>query len=487
MASLDSVPPAHRQPRMTVAASGRPGITLFATLRLGLFQACLGALSVLTLGIFNRLLIEEFKVPAALTALALGAQQLVAFTRVWFGQQSDRIAPGRLRRTPLILGGAALFCTLFWIGGRTMLWLAQASMAADSGAVLHRGLVLALVFMAYGVALSASSTPFAALLVDVSSERQRPGLVSVVWSMLTVGIVAGAILSSRFLGSVCQGADLTAVIQGVERLIVVAPLLIFALVLLALLGVERRWSRLLHPDQDDELRLAPRTEPLGFRASLRLLRVDPQVSYFFLVLCLFTFSLFLQEAVLEPYGGSIFGMSVCESTRLNAIWGVGTLLGIASTGYLLVPRLGPQRTALLGGVLSALFLLLIVAAGVLAQPSLFRLALALFGYGAGVCTNASLTLMLGLTSPQLAGTFIGVWGLAQAYSRGLATVAGGSILSLAGRFSGGQDSLAAYASVFVLQAIGLLLAGVLLLRVDTRLFQSRIQTAFADLAALDLD
>ncbi|WP_295476335.1 PucC family protein, partial [Synechococcus sp. UW140] len=58
---------------------------LFLALRLGLFQACLGALAVLTLGIFNRLLIDDFQVPAVLTALALGCQQLVAFTRVWFG------------------------------------------------------------------------------------------------------------------------------------------------------------------------------------------------------------------------------------------------------------------------------------------------------------------------------------------------------------------------------------------------------------------
>ena len=78
-----------------------------------------------------------------------------------------------------------------------------------------------------------------------------------------------------------------------------------------------------------------------------MLRASPQVAYFFGVLSLFTFSLFLQEAVLEPYGGAIFGMDVCATTRLNAIWGVGTLVGIASTGFLLVPRLGPQRTALL--------------------------------------------------------------------------------------------------------------------------------------------
>jgi BCD family chlorophyll transporter-like MFS transporter len=268
---------------------------------------------------------------------------------------------------------------------------------------------------------------------------------------------------------------------GVERLIVVAPLLIFALVLLAVVGVEKPLAK-ASPAPHQSLPKEP-----GFGQAWRLVRADPQVGYFFGVLCLFTFSLFLQEAVLEPYGGAIFQMSVCDTTKLNAIWGVGTLVGIASTGFLLVPRLGPQRTALVGGVLSALFLGLVAYAGSVPSEGLFKLALGLFGYGAGVCTNACLTLMLGLTSPLLAGTFIGIWGLAQAYARGFATVAGGGLLSLFGGIFGGQNSFGAYASVFVLQAIGLLIAGFLLLRVDTALFQERMQRALGPVAAFELD
>ena len=104
-----------------------------------------------------------------------------------------------------------------------------------------------------------------------------------------------------------------------------------------------------------------------------------------------------------------------------------------------------------------------------------------------MCIRDSLTLMLGLTSPALAGTFIGVWGLAQAYARGVATVTGGGLLSLFGGVFGGQDTYGAYASVFVIQAVGLLLAGLLLLRVDTTLFQQRVQRALGDLLALELD
>ena len=448
-----------------------------------MFQACLGALSVLTLGIFNRLLIDEFEVPAALTALALGSQQLVAFSRVWFGQQSDRCRWKGLRRTPFIIGGAAAFCGLTWIAGRTVLWLAEASQSGNQADVIWRGLILALVFVFYGLAISASSTPFAALLVDVSTEKQRPALVSIVWSMLMVGIVAGAILLSSFLGSSCATAELSEVISGVKRLITAAPLVIFTLVVASIAGVEPR----LKADSDTSLRGQATESEMSLKDAWTVLKSSPQVGYFFAVLSLFTFSLFLQEAVLEPYGGAVFAMDVCASTRLNAIWGVGTLLGIAGTGFLLTPKLGAQRTALTGGVLSALFVLLMVLAGSLGSISLFKTALFLFGAAAGISTNASLTLMLGLTSPLMAGTFIGVWGLAQAYARGLATISGGALLSVFAEFSGSQNSFQAYAGVFVVQALGLLLAGLLLLRVNTDLFQSKVEQALSSVLTSELD
>ena len=453
-------------------------------LRLGLFQACLGALSVLTLGIFNRLLIEEFAVPAALTALALGCQQLVAFSRVWFGQRSDRCRWNGLRRTPFIIGGAAAFCVLTWIAGRLVLWIAAASMLDDTSAVIGRGLILAVVFLLYGLAISASSTPFAALLVDVSTEKQRPALVSIVWSMLMVGIVAGAIILSSFLGSACASAELTDVIDGVGRLIAIAPVVIFGLVLIAITGVEPRISK---TNQVGQGQSNDNDQEISLSSSWRILRASPQVGYFFAVLSLFTFSLFLQEAVLEPYGGAIFAMDVCATTRLNAIWGVGTLLGIATTGFLFVPRLGAQRTALVGGLLSAVFVLLMVVAGGINSEPLFRGALFFFGTAAGISTNASLTLMLGLTSPLMAGTFIGVWGLAQAYARGLATIGGGALLSFFGQFSGSQNSFSAYAGVFIVQAIGLLIAGMMLLKVDTNLFQRKVEQALASVLTSELD
>ena len=44
--------------------------------------------------------------------------------------------------------------------------------------------LLALLFAVYGLALSAASTPFTALLVDVSDEQSRSRLVGIGWAML---------------------------------------------------------------------------------------------------------------------------------------------------------------------------------------------------------------------------------------------------------------------------------------------------------------
>ena len=72
-------------------------------MQLGLFHLSLGIHGVLFLGLLNRLLIQDIKLPAVLAALAVGGQQLMEFTRAWFGHRSDRIPPSRLRRTPFIV------------------------------------------------------------------------------------------------------------------------------------------------------------------------------------------------------------------------------------------------------------------------------------------------------------------------------------------------------------------------------------------------
>ena len=52
----------------------------------------------------------------------------------------------------------------------------------------------------YGLALAAT-TPFTALLVDVSDEKTKSQIVGVGWSMLMFGIISGVALINSVLGS----------------------------------------------------------------------------------------------------------------------------------------------------------------------------------------------------------------------------------------------------------------------------------------------
>lgn len=95
-------------------------------------------------------------------------------------------------------------------------------------------------------------------------------------------------------------------------------------------------------------------------------------------------------------------------------------------------------------------------------------------------------MMLDLTAAETAGTFIGAWGLSQALARAIATVAGGTVLTL-GKQLFGSNLLFAYGLVFALQAIGMVIAVVFLNRVNVQEFQENSRRAIATVLESELD
>ena len=91
---------------------------------MGLFKLRFGILGVLILGLLNRLLIQDIQVPAVLAAVAVCGQQLMGFTRAWFGHRSDRIPISRLRRTPFIISSNVAIGLLPGVACRLVLRLA---------------------------------------------------------------------------------------------------------------------------------------------------------------------------------------------------------------------------------------------------------------------------------------------------------------------------------------------------------------------------
>ena len=453
-------------------------------LRLGLFQLSLGILGVLILGLLNRLLIQDIQLPAVLAALAVGGQQLMGFTRAWFGHRSDRIPTSRLRRTPFIVTSSLAIALLFGVACQLVLRLAY-SMDASGGQLnaLLIGLLI-LVFVAIGTAIAAGGTAFSALIADRTTEAERPRVLSVVWGMRLLGVLLGSVLVNQVFGSACAvDASRTDVLAGLERLSLVTPLVLLGLGLASVFGVERRTTGLMV-----SMGAEPSEVPQGLSLPqlLSQLRSIPQAGRFLGVLCLFTFSMFLNDAVLEPYGAAVFGMSVCATTSLNVLIALGFFGGLGLSGFWLIERVGNIKTARIGAVLAAAALMLMLWAGAEQSIPLLRGAVALFGLSLGVCMNACLTLMFSVVQPGRTGFLLGIWGAGYAYSCGLATISGGGLLTLFQALNGG-DLFGAYGGVFALQLVCFLGAALMTRRLDVIGFRNTVKTRFSDVMEVAVD
>jgi len=470
----------------TLPTPATPALGLAATVRLGLFQGCLGCLAVVFAGLMNRVMISELGFPAVLVGLALAFEQFVSPSRVLFGQLSDAFPIAGRHRIPYIWLGASLFCVLAVLSVPLIFHVGRL-LEGDSPGLLWGGIAaLCGLFSLYGLAISMASTPYLALVVDRTNEQERSKAVGIIWCLLTVGIVVGAIATAIALRGL-DGVTDPAVLEPVLlRFMVGVVSTVLLLTLIATLGMEQsRHSRPLVQAGGEQ-----RQEAITLKQAWALVTSSRQVLVFFLFLVLFTLGLFLQDPILESYGAEVFGMPIAATASLNAIWGIGTLLGLLVAGAWIVPRFGKLATARLGCQLIAGSLLLLLLAGFTAQVTLLQLVMLLFGLSAGIGTNSALVLMLDLTLAEAAGTFVGVWGLAQAMSRAIGKVLGGGLLDL-GRWLAelmglGVDPFPTYAlvlSVEVMVALGALLA---LNRVNLRQFREDTGRSLSRVLSLEL-
>lgn len=457
---------------------------LLAVLRLGLFQGCLGCLAVIFSGLLNRVMISELAFPGLLVGGALAFEQFVAPARVLFGQISDSHPWWGRHRLPYIWLGTVLFCGFSVVSVPLIFHVGSLLDGADSVALTLGIAALCGLFALYGLAVSLATTPYLALVIDRTSEAERPRAVGIIWCMLTVGIVIGAILIAISLKSL-DGVDDPAVLEPVLlQFMARVAAVVIGLTLVATWGMEiprRSTAAEFSQGRDDAITLAQ---------AWALITSSRQVLVFFAFLICFTLGLFLQDPILESYGAQVFAMPIAATASLNAFWGVGTLLGLLLAGLWLVPRLGKLATARLGCQLIVVTLGLLVLCGFTGSVAALKAVLLLFGLAAGIGTNSALVLMLDLTLPQAAGTFVGVWGLAQALSRALGKVIGGGLFDL-GRWlqdaAGlGQDPLPAYALVLLVEMAVALLALVFLARVNLRQFREDTGRTLSKVLALEL-
>lgn len=474
-----------------------PKLPLIQMFRIGLFQMGLGIMSLLIAGLLNRLMINELTIPATLAAGFIAVPLFVSPARVWFGQTSDAKTIFGTHRSGYVWIGAVIFAVVAFLITQVMWQLGRSIHEIGwNGITYGWAILLGAMFALYGMSISLSSTPFAAMLVDISDEEERSKLVGIVWSMLMVGIVIGAIAVSRLLPCTSAPPNEVSIYANSDRLLqlqkainsvfTIIPAAVVGLSFFATYGIEKKYSRYkLRVAQNNILNGNNSEEKLSLGRALQVLTASKQTGLFFSFLLMMTIGIFMQDAIMEPFGGAVFEMSICATTQLNAAFGTGTLIGLSSSGFLIVPRLGKESSTKLGCYMVAASCALLLISGFIQKTWALQTALALFGFASGITTSGALSLMLDLTVAETAGTFIGAWGLSQAIARGLATLSGGIVLDIGKKIF--SASIYAYSFVFVCEAAIMIIAVSLLSRVNVQEFRTDAKKAIATVFANEIE
>lgn len=405
--------------------------------RLGLVQAAIGMVVVLMTSTLNRVMVIEVGLAALVPGLLVGLHFAIQVTRPRMGHGSD--ASGR--RTPWILGGMLLL-VLASVGAAG----ATAVMATDR--VL--GLALSVVaFAAIGVGISASSTPFLALLAERVDADRRSGAAAMTWILMIVGIIATAGIGGALLDPFSY-PRLIAVTAGVGAVAMV-------LCGVALIGNE--------PARGPSASPASTSPATSFRDAFREVWAEEGARRFAFFIFVSMLAYSAQDLILEPFAGAVFGMTPGESTQVAGMQHGGVLVGMIA-GAFGARRWGTlTRWASLGCAASALAFVALAATAFGGSADAMRTAVFVLGLANGAFAVGAIGAMMGMMHEGRggrAGLRMGFWGAAQALAYGLGGFAGAAGSDLA-RWALGAPA-AGYATVFVAEAALFLAAAVLIAR-----------------------
>lgn len=410
--------------------------------RLGLVQTALGAIVVLTTSTLNRLMVVELALPAILPGVLVALHYLIQVVRPRLGHGSD----GGARRTPWIVGGMAVLAS-----GGIGASVATAWMATDPIA----GIALAVIsFCAIGVGVGSAGTALLVLLAKRVEERRRAAAATIVWMMMIAGFAVTAMAAGHLLDPFSP-ARLVAVTTGVA-------LVAFVVALIAVWQVEG--------DAAPVARAVERTKP-PFREALRQVWAEPQARRFTIFVFVSMLAYSAQDLILEPFAGTVFGMTPGESTRLAGVQHAGVFVGmlvVALTGSAGRGRFGTLRGWTIGGCLASGIALVGLVGAAFAGPgwplreSVFLLGLANGAFA--VAAIGSMMELAGTGRESREGVRMGLWGAAQAVAFGLGDLVGTAASDVARYLIGSPAH--AYALVFCTEALAFVLAAWLAAKVS---------------------
>ncbi|NDJ84918.1 MAG: BCD family MFS transporter [Chloroflexi bacterium] len=438
-------------------------------LRLGLIQFGVGLSLAPISGTLNRVLITDLEIPAVAVGVLIALHYFVSPIRVMVGYRSDIARSTGRWRTPYIVLGVMLT-----FGGLACAPFALILLSGDGNITFWPAMFICmLIFMAYGVGINILETVYLAMVSDITPPEERGKVITVLWVMLILGTVVSAVIVSALLVDYSHQL-LIQVMQSSAVIFVI-------LTVIALWGQER-----LRPDGSIISRTDAVRVRLSLRESLQRLAEQDILKALFVMIFIATMAFATHDVLLEPYGGQVLGMSVSETMSLTALWGVMTIGGVGSAGWLLWRKQPPVLLIGVGCVVGLFGFGMISFASHVEMVDPFRIGVAMISLGRGIFLVGSVILVMSLTDISHAGLFLGLWGIVQAMAQGIGVIGGGLLRDLAQFFTG--DVALGYTAVYVTSLSLLLLVALLLaFRFGKRLHVEDIRMPWAGMEEIPAD
>ena len=383
----------------------------FSILRLGLVQLCIGSSVVIPLSTLNRLMKVELALPATIAGFLIALHYAVQLTRVNWGYLSDKTQ----NRSQWIIFGMLIL----GIGGV----LASVSIPLIESNFAY-GIMLALFsYTLIGFGVGAAGTPLLALLASYSSKSQKGFAASITFLMMILGLAITGITTGIILDPYSH-----------QKLMKITASLAIITNILSYLSLKNLEKSLLN-NADARIPNSIRYDA-PFLTGIKKIWMEREARLFTIFIFISMGAFSMQDPILEPFAGEVFGFAVGESTKLDGLHKVGTLIGIiliilclskfrigfGSFSIFKNERLGSEKLWLITGCLfSALSLFIISLLGLTYRdPGILNSVVFFFGISNGVFTAGILGTMLHLASrgsgDNNTGTRMGIWGAAQAYA-----------------------------------------------------------------------
>ena len=430
--------------------------------RLGLVQASLGSIVVLTTSLLNRVMVIELALPAILPGALVAIHYFIQLIRPRMGFGSDQTR----RASPWIRGGILVLAS----GGV----LAAASTILLSNSV-SLGIALATIaFLMIGIGVSSSGTALLVLLAKRVEPKKKAAAATCVWLMMIFGFAFTASVSGKFLTPF-----------SFERLLIVSSTVSVIAVIVtfsAIWGMEAPITKnqQLATNADEVESESP--SKASFREAFAEVWKESRVRSFtwFVFVSMLAYS--SQDLILEPFAAVAFGFSPAETTTLSGLQNGGVLIGMLFLAFITSKAKSQTLTSLstwtIGGCLaSALAMLGLVLSGPIANVIFFQVAVFLLGIFNGAFSIAAIGSMMqfaSIGSARREGVRMGIWGASQAMAFGLGGIIGTGLSDIARIILG--DPASAYAFVFLLEAVLFVVAAYLSYQTRTQKQTSKMSS-----------